>query len=191
MYGLTFIKQFLANPATVGAVAPSSSILARMVCEAAEVADADAVVEFGPGTGSITQSVLDTLKPDAAYLGLEINPDFCEILANRFPNGTFYNDSAENTRTHLESRGLSSCDCIVSGLPWSAFPEELQDSLLDAVADVLRPGGRFATYMYIQSPYLAAGRHFIEKLGRRFGGVDRTRLVWRNIPPAHVYHIQK
>lgn len=53
--------------------------------------------------------------------------------------------------------------------------------------DALRPGGRFVTYTYLQSPLLAGGKRFRKKLHERFSEVGETRMVWLNLPPAFVY----
>lgn len=191
MYEIKFLKEFLCNPARVGAVAPSSRSLAQAVTRAAGVSDASIVVEFGPGTGAITEVILEEKQPDATFFALELDADFVETLHERFPGVTVHNDSAQNTRQYLERAGHDACDCIVSGLPWASFPEDLQDSLLDTIQDVLRPGGRFATYMYAQSRVLASGVRFRTKLGARFGRYRCSRIVWKNFPPAVVYHVQK
>lgn len=187
MYSIKFIKQFLHAPRYVGAVLPSSHILAERVVKEAGVAEASAVVEWGPGTGAITGAILEKLPPTAAFFAMEINPEFVETMRMQFPGVTVHNDSAENTRRYLEQRGLQHCDSVVSGLPWTSFPDPLQDSLLSALVDVLRPGGRFVTYSYIMSPLVPGGRRFRQKLRDHFSRVDMTPFVWRNVPPAFVY----
>ena len=191
LYVLKFLKEFVAKPVTVGAIAPSSKHLARAVTEAAGVAESPVVVEFGPGTGAITEAILPALREDATFFGMEINEDFVAIMGDQFPEVTVHHDSAENTRAYLEKLGLDACDCIVSGLPWGTFSKDLQDSLLDTISDVLRPGGRFATYMYLQSTLLPTGQRFKEQLRTRFGELFRTPVVWRNLPPAIVYYVEQ
>lgn len=183
---LRFLMQFITHPKSVGAIAASSGALADHVSDAAGVSGARAVVEFGPGTGVITEAILARLRPDATFFALEINDEFVKTMRERFPNVVVHKDSAANTRTYLEQSGHSSCDCIVSGLPWAAFEEELQDSLLDAIMDVLEPGGGFATYMYLWSIMLPAGRRFRRKLHERFAESGVAAAVWRNLPPAIV-----
>ena len=52
----------------------------------------------------------------------------------------------------LESRGLKpkDVDCVLSGLPWAIFSKDLQRRILEQVASVLKPGGKFATFAYLQ-----------------------------------------
>ncbi|MBN2309327.1 MAG: methyltransferase domain-containing protein [Candidatus Hydrogenedentes bacterium] len=188
---LRFLKEFVNHPAAIGAVAPSSRHLARKVAGSAGVGDASVVIEFGPGTGVITAAILELLRPDALFFALEINPEFVEITRKRFPHVTVHNDSAANARKYLEEAGVDSCQCIVSGLPWTTFDNQLQDTLLNTVVDVLAPGGRFATYTYLQSTVLPSGIRFRKKLCAAFGDLGITRPVWRNVPPAVVYYAQK
>ncbi len=187
MYLLEFVKGFITSPKHVGAVVPSSSYLADRVTEAGGVREASVVVEWGPGTGAITGAILERLPDDATFFGIEISPDFCRAMGERFPNVTVYQDSAAETRKYLEERGFHSCDSVVSGLPWASFEDALQDELLEALVDVLRPGGKFVTYTYFMSPWLPAGRKFRRKLQDRFQRFDVLPLEWRNVPPAYVY----
>lgn len=184
---LFFLKQFIAAPSRIGAVMPSSRALADLMVETAGVNQAQVAVEFGPGTGAITESIVEALPPDGSLLAMEVCGEFIEELERRFPNVSIIHDSAARTAEHLAQAGHSHCDCIVSGLPWAAFPKSLQDELLDAVEASLKPGGRFVTFAYLQGVILPAGKAFLRKLKQRFGTVDRTRVVWRNVPPAFVY----
>ena len=187
MHAIRFIKQFVTAPRKVGAILPSSRFLAERVVDEAKVRQASVVVEWGPGTGAITSAVLDRLPHDATFFAMEITPQFVEAMQVRFPDVTVHHDSAENTRLYLERRGLHSCDSIVSGLPWTSFTDELQDSLLSTLVDALRPGGLFVTYTYIMSPWMPGGRKFRRKITERFSRVHTTPFVWCNVPPAYLY----
>ncbi len=190
-YGLKFLCGFLAHPAAVGSMVPSSKTLSSLMASAAGVADASVVVELGPGTGPVTAAVLEQLPEDAVFFALERDPGFVEVLGKRFPDLTVYNDSAENTRKYLDERGLEACDSIVSGLPWASFHEDVQDTLLDAVLDALKPGGRFATYTYASNYYLPSAKRIRKKFQNRFAGFSASRPVWKNVPPAIVYSCRK
>lgn len=181
-----FFRQFIAHPKEVGAFAASSKHLANAVTNAAGVPDANVVVEFGAGTGTITRVLCTRLRQDATFFALEINPDFVKMCRNCLPGVEIIEGSAENTLRYLQEHGKSECDSIVSGLPWAAFEELLQDRLLDATVDALRPGGKLATYMYLSSVLLPSGRRFKKKLESRFSKVGHSRVCWKNLPPAIV-----
>ena len=188
---LTFLRNCITMWHTVGAVAPSSRFLGECLAKAGRVAEASVIVEFGPGTGVLTRSIVPRLQPDATFFMMEINKEFVDVLEQRFPNVPVFHDSATNTRKHLEDFGLDGCDCIISGLPWTIFDDDLQDALLDTVQDVLRPGGRFITFAYIMSPLMSGGKKFRRKLHERFNGVAKTKVVWLNLPPAFGYCVEK
>ena len=89
---------------------------------------------------------------------------------------------------HLGKKGFDGCDVIVSGLPWTRFDDPLQDSILDATHDALRPGGKFVTFAYASSPLVPNGRKFFkDKLNAKFHSVYKSENVWNNFPPAVVF----
>ncbi len=186
MHAIKFFKEFLAAPVNVGAMAASSTGLAEMVTDAANLPEDGVIVEWGPGTGVMTRKVLEK-APKSTFITIEIQEDFVKIMREHFPDVAVIDGSAEDTARYLQEAGAEKCDAIVSGLPWAGFPEDLQDRLLAAAMDVLKPGGRFVTYTYLLSPYLPGGRRFRAKLNKTFSKVGTTPMVWKNLPPAFVY----
>ena len=188
---LKFVASFVRHPLSVGAVAPSSRFLARRMVEDMGLEEAQTVVELGPGTGSFTQAIETRLRPDAFFLALELNPEFATLLASRTSRATVIQDSAEHIARHLEAHGRPQADAIFCGLPWASFPVSLQERIMSAVIDALRPGGRFATFAYIHACWFPTARKFNRWLRSRFPSVSTTRVVWRNLPPAFVYRCRK
>ncbi len=186
-----FVRQFLARPGITGALAPSSSALAELIVEAAGVAGARVVVELGPGAGVFTEVILRRLAAGATFFAVEINPEFVRATKQRCPDAVVHEGSAEDLPRFLDRHGHRNCDAIVCGLPWASFREPLQDALLGAIVAALAPGGRFATFAYLQGLALPAGRRFRRKLAGHFRTVTRTRTVWANLPPAFVYRAEK
>ncbi len=184
---LGFFKQFARSPIRTGAVIPSSSRLARMMLSQADLHRAETVIELGPGTGIVTEIILEKLPREANFMALEINPAFATATRKRCPTADVVNGDAVDARKHLAERGLDGTDVVVSGLPWASFPGALQDQILSAVQDVLRPGGRFTTFAYIQGLLLPQARRFEKRLRDKFPQVRKTPVVWRNLPPAFAY----
>ena len=82
-------------------------------------------------------------------------------------------------------------DTIVSGLPWTAFPQSLQEAILDRVLPFLKPGGVMVTFAYAGFHLLPGGRRFRSFLQSRCSTLNTTPVVWRNLPPAFVYAASK
>jgi len=186
-----FLKQFVLHTTKTGAVAPSSEGLADLITDTADLHNASAVIEFGTGTGVFTEKILQKIHDETRFFALEINSDFVKVTRKRCPEVVVYQDSAANAKKYLGELGINECDCIICGLPWAAFSEELQNELLDTIIDILGPGGKFLTFAYLQGLLLPAGMRFKRKLSTRFNSVTKTRTVWLNFPPAFVYCAEK
>lgn len=184
---LNFAREFILSPRSTGAIAPSSQGLAQTITQIAGVQYADTVVEFGSGTGVFTEQIRKAISPNTLFFAMEINPVFVAKTRERCPGVTVYQDRACKTRQYLEENNRSTCDCIISGLPWTLFSDEEQDRILDVTASVLRPGGRFVTFSYLGVGLKRNGRRFRSVLPQHFKSVETSRMVWRNLPPAYVY----
>jgi len=186
-----FLREYLRSPATIGAVAPSSPRLARLMADLADVSRSRHILEFGPGTGAFTRVILKAMPADASVVLVECNEHLCHVLRHRFPLVNVVHDTVENVGTILSQRGLGQADCILCGLPWAAFDDDLQDRLLRATLDALSPGGRFVTFTYIHSPLKPQGKRFRLRIHELFSEVQISPLVWQNLPPAFVYRCVK
>jgi phospholipid N-methyltransferase len=186
-----FLGQFLRAPASIGAVAPSSRQLAAAVCAPIPERGEPTVVELGPGTGSFTAEIQQRLAGRGHHLAVELNEPMAERLATRFPDVDVVHGDAAQVGELLGERGLRQADVVVSGLPWAAFPLGLQQDLLSAVATSMSPVAAFTTFSYIHAIPLSSARRFRELLAERFEEVVRGRTVWRNTPPAFVFHARR
>ena len=186
-----FFRQFLLNPASTGAVLPSSAFLAREIVDELDLQHAQNVLEYGPGTGAFTEHIRTRMRPASKLVAIEVNPRLAGVFRLRHPGVPLVQDSVANVRTICDRAGMNVVDCIVSGLPWAAFPVSTQTTLLDEMMRVLKPGGRFATFAYIPGLALPAGKRFAELLPKYFGSVSKSRVVWMNFPPALVYRCRR
>lgn len=192
MSNLTFFEGVLKASKVTGAIAPSGKALAEKITDMAELQHARVIVEFGTGTGAFTEVILRKKHPDAHFISFEVNPDFVREAQKRCPAANIIEDSAENAGKYLQEAGHEYCDVIVSSLPWTCFDPTLQDNILNAAYDIIRPGGRFLTFAYFMSPYMSNGKRFLRgKLPERFDNVVQSRHVWLNIPPCTVFIADK
>lgn len=186
-----FFRAFLREPFSTGSVTPSSQALARRMVEGLDIASARTVVEAGPGTGALTGALVAACGPAAAIVAVEINAAFVAGLARRHPRAEVVHDSVERLPDLLRERALPPADVVISGLPWAVLDEATQERLLAGIVAALRPGGRFATFGYVQCAALPAQRRFRRRLGRDFEFLGRSEVVWRNVWPAVVYRWRK
>lgn len=191
LQNMRFLWQYLRKPLTTGAIAPSSPDLARAIVGGLGLSEADTIAEFGAGTGVFTQVIRQTAGPNAKILVFEINPSMAAMLRQNLPPVEVITDSAANLGRHLKERDLDSVDCVVCGLPWASFSDELQDAILQALVENLCPGGRFATFAYVHACWFPTAKRFRAKLGKLFTRVEASQVVWGNVPPAFVWRCTK
>ncbi len=186
-----FFSSFLRHPVATGAIAPSSVHLAKEMVNWVDWNEVRVCVEFGPGTGAFTPTILETVRPETRFFAIELNPDFAAIMGEKFPHVDTVNRSVADIDEICDQRGVDRIDCIICGLPWAAFPVELQNCLMNAVLTRMSSGGYFATFAYLQGTILPAGIRFKRLLRKSFGDVRKSPIVWRNLPPAFVYRCRK
>ena len=186
-----FIKQFFTNPTRTGAVHPSSEQLAELITGTAELKKRKTIVEIGSGTGVFTEKICQKKNNGSEFFVIELNPLFAEQTKKRCPSVNVFNDTAANIRKYLTLKGYSECECIISGLPWASFNEQLQDDILNSLYESMSPGAVFLTFAYLPSLVMPSGRRFRKKLKDLFGNLHETEVVWNNIPPAFVYSVYK
>lgn len=188
---LAFLSGFLRRPGQVGAVLPSSPQLAEAMVEWIDWENAKAVAEFGPGTGVFTELIQRRKLEHTAFFAVERSPQFARRVRERCPGVHVFEDSVQNVVDHCAQLDVQQLDAVICGLPWASFPADLQRDCLDALFSVLRPGGQFATFAYWQGMLLPAAHRFRQLLGDYFDPIERSRTVWRNVPPAFVYRCRR
>jgi phosphatidylethanolamine/phosphatidyl-N-methylethanolamine N-methyltransferase len=156
-----------------------------------DLRSATSVLEYGPGTGVFTGSILEQIGPQTNFAAIELNSRLASLLRARHPQVSVFEDSVANVRSICDHAGMGQVDCIVSGLPWAAFPESTQIKFLDEMMRVLRPGGHFVTFAYVHGVWLPQGKRFADLLPAYFGSVSKSPVVWLNVPPAFVYRCRR
>ena len=181
---LFFFRQFLKEPGSVGSVIPTSSVAIRALLAPIDWRQLRCVVEYGPGTGCFTRTLLSHLSPDARLIAIDTNPVFISYLRQSIsdPRLIPVDGSAADIEAILAAHGFAHADYVVSGLPFSTIPRAIADAIMDATARAIRPGGAFLIYQY--------SLFVLPFLRKRFGKVDVGR-VWRCIPPARLFFAWK
>jgi len=192
----TFAAEALADFQSTAAIAPSSRYLARAMVKPLELERAKVAIELGPGTGSMTRKMLKALPADGRLIAFEINPRFVEYLRTNIadPRLTVLECPAQQAKEALAGLDIEFADAALSSLGLSLFPDELCESIIGGVRQVLRPDAVLTQFQYVSRVRLLDGRaeYFdASKLIRRYFPAVERRLVVRNIPPAFVYACKK
>ena len=175
---LTLYKAYKKDP-TVASISPSSRISIRKLCKNINFSSARVIVEYGPGTGVFTAFLLKNLHPDARLFVFETNAEFVAMLQETHdPRLTVVHTSAEYIEEVLEHYGVHNVDYVISGIPFSIFPETLATQIVASTKKVLGAQGKFLVYQFSSA---------IENyLHRSFLSVDKS-ISWQNIPPLKLY----
>lgn len=185
---LKFFRQWLRDPRSMAAVAPSGRDLGARIAQAVG-REARRVLELGGGTGVVTQAQLERGIAPASLLVLERNPDLHEHLRERFPAvEVALADAFDLVEQVRGSRSLEvgEVDAVASGLGLLNLSRQDQRRLLEASFEVLRPGGRFVQFTY--APRSPVGRELLDELGLT---ARRASHSLRNLPPAFVYVLKR
>lgn len=192
----TFATQAIADFQSTAAVVPSSRYLAREMVRPLPLVSAKTVIELGPGTGVMTQSLLESLPACASVLAFEISDPFVRHLRAKIrdPRLEVIHAGAENAGEELRRRGITSVDAILSSLGSSLMPEGLMRSILAELVPFLDAAGVFTQFQYMHRIRVHDGRvsYFdLENLLREFFGDIRRSRVWVNLPPAFVFDCRR
>ncbi len=178
-----FLRSWIERPLTVGAVTPSGKILARAMARYVDPNSTGPVVELGPGTGPVTEALVEAGVDPSRLVLVEFDPTFCRILRNRYPEATLVQGDAYSLRRLLETLLIQPAAAVVSGLPLITKPIKLRLRLIRDAFDLMVPGAPFVQFTYsVASP-----------LPQRFGGftAEASERIWMNIPPARVWVYRK
>ncbi len=177
-----FLKNWIDKPLMTGAVAPSSPQLARLMAAQIDIATPGYVVELGPGTGVVTQALIDRGVEAERIVSIEYNGDFCKLLRQRFPRVHFVHGDAyrmRHTIANVVGRGERPLAAVVSSLPLFTRPMPERLRLLDECFEAMVPGAPFIQFSYALVPPVPHGAGDFE--------IDKTGWVMRNLPPARVW----
>lgn len=175
-----FFRQFVKHPGMIGSIIPSSSTLVDSMLSGVDWHRTRLFVEYGPGVGTFTRTILDRMHPDATLIAIDLNLDFVAWLEARIvdPRLRVVHGSAADVRRFIAEAGHRQADYILSGIPFSTLPDGVGDGICAETRAALRPGGEFLVYQY--SAYVR------RLLSAQFDDVIE-KVEWRNIPPCRTF----
>ncbi|MCA6097742.1 MULTISPECIES: class I SAM-dependent methyltransferase [Bradyrhizobium] len=178
-----FLRSWMEKPLHMGAVMPSGRLLARTM---AQYVDPDAegpVVELGPGTGAITNALIEHGVDQKRLVLVEYNPGFCALLRERYPQAKVVQGDAYRLRDTLWDVMKSPASAVVSGLPLVTKPMLTRLRLVRDAFLALAPGAPFIQFTYSVVP----------PIPKSLPGVstEASERIWMNLPPARVWVYRK
>lgn len=206
--GWMFLIEAARDLRTTGAIAPSGTALARALTDPVRAQSPRplAVLEAGAGTGAVTRALIPQLCRGSRLDIVEANPRFADrlrdlvathpSLAGRSGQVTVHQSYVERLDT------TQRYDVIVSGLPLTNFAPAQVERIMARYLELLHPGGTLTYFAYLatrkaraltasrtESSRHAAVDEVMASYQRRYATGRWT--VWANLPPAHVWHLQR
>ena len=173
-----FLKSWLENPLKTGAVAPSGKVLAARMAASINPVTPGPIIELGPGTGPVTQALLDRgIDPRRLFL-VEYSADFVKLLREKFPQVNIIQGDAYGLADTLRPYISEPISAIVSSLPLLTRPEKERSRLLLAAFNLMLPGSPFVQFTYMNPSPIPLTSGFSATVSRR---------IWKNLPPARVW----
>ena len=178
-----FIRSLLEKPLATGAVMPSGRVLARTMARYVDPAASGPVIELGPGTGPVTEALVEHGVDPARLMLVEFNPQFCRLLRSRYPTATVVQGDAYRLRRLLGGLLREPASAIVSGLPLVTKPLRMRLRLLSDALGLMEPGAPYVQFTYALIP----------PIPKRLVGVssEPSERIWMNFPPARVWVYRK
>jgi len=178
-----FLRSWIEKPLHMGAVMPSGRVLARTMAQYVDIKSSAPVVELGPGTGAITNALIEHGVDPKRLVLVEYNPGFCALLHDRYPQATVVQGDAYALRDTLWNVLGMPASAVVSGLPLVTKPMLTRLKLIRDAFSALAPAAPFVQFTYSVVP----------PIPKSLPGVstEASERIWMNLPPARVWVYRK
>lgn len=172
-----FIKSWFDKPLVTGAISPSSPALSKMMARYVDPRADGPIVELGPGTGPVTQALIERGVAEERLVLVEYDPEFCELLARKFPRARVIQGDAYG---FFESgQAVPGASAIVSSLPLFTKPEQHRIALVETALEKAADHAPFIQFTYAVVSPLPLDEARVE--------AHVSPRVWLNVPPARVW----
>ena len=195
-----FARRFIERPKAVGAVAPSSRLLAEAL--SAYIKPGTALcsyryLEVGPGTGAVTQEIVSCLGANDRLDLVELDEELANELRKKY---------AGNAQVQVISGSITQWkpdylyDGIVMGVPFNALPLSLVREIWEHVRALIADGGVISYFSYLGLAHIKKALlskedkkefkkslRYLQQLCADYS--IGKRKVWANIPPAVVRYL--
>jgi len=178
-----FIRSLIEKPLSIGAVTPSSRVLARAMAAYVDPNAKGPVIELGPGTGPVTEALVTQGIDPARLILLEFDPTFCRLLRKRYPAANVVQGDAYSLKRVLGSHLAEPAAAVVSGLPLFTKPLKTRLKLVYEAFALMLPGAPFVQFTYATVAPIPKALDRVRS--------EASERIWMNIPPARIWVYRK
>lgn len=176
---IRFFRTWATSPLKMGAISPTSRGLCRLMVRHAEADPNGYVLELGPGTGVVTECLIEAGIAPERIVSVEYDRDFSALLRKRFPEvNVIHGDALDLDRTLGEFRDVT-FSAVLSGVPLLTLSKEKRVRYVEAALDRVGPNGNMTQLSYSLTPPQ-------EPIPGSFT-VEKSKWVTLNIPPGRVW----
>jgi phosphatidylethanolamine/phosphatidyl-N-methylethanolamine N-methyltransferase len=176
-----FLKRWVKNPLKTGALMPSSPFLARKMASYIDLTLEGPVIELGPGTGPITEAIIEAGIKEERLILIEFDKTFVQLLQQKFPKAKVIEGDAYAIAKTLAGHLTEKAAAVISGLPLVTKQDHERIALVNEAFTLMQETAPFIQFTYAPLSPLP------EKLYKSEG----SDPVWRNMPPARVFTYRK
>ena len=175
---IRFIGQWISAPLKTGAITPSSKALAHAMVD--EIPHHEGpIIELGPGTGVMTEVMIERgIKPEQIY-AIEYSEDFAEKLRKNFPAVNIIHGDAYKMDA-LIGDALKDNPAIATMCSLPLFTQSLEQrqSLFEQSKALSEKGAPFILFSYAHKSPIPCPEGY---------KLVKSPWVKKNIPPARAW----
>ena len=173
----SFLKAWLKNPRSIGAVTPSSQYLAKNIITQINHCNDGIILELGPGTGVFTRAMIQSGIPAKKIITIEREARFAKALKAQLPDINVIEGDATELSKLLANNNIK-VGTIISSLPLLSINKKIRDAILDQILTVASNHCQFIQFTYkLKIDTLKYPKNY---------SLKNTFITWRNLPPARV-----
>lgn len=176
------ILEFLKDP-NIASIKPSSRYVVEDICKIIDFSSDIIVVEYGPGNGVITKSILGRMSENSRLIVVETNNRLAKNLKGIEDSRLIVVlDSAHNITNILQRYNIGSVNYVVSGIPFSMIESSMKRKIVEDTRKILSDRGYFIVYQFRKG--------VLRHLSRSFSSI-KAKFELRNIPPLFIFYAKK